>query len=555
MPRIRVPPIVASVLLQAVTLMLAAGGTWAAEAKHVIDLRFPPEGVTRITLRWDAWYGYCVLFAGDVNGDGRDDVLLRGPDRFWDSGTLLVHGRTDLPQQATLADFRGTFLRDGDCSGGGFCASWGGGGESAYAAPGDVDGDGYADFLVGSPWTACDAGEHCGVAMLVFGAPDFPAEASLDDLGSSGIRSVRFVASQAHMHAGSTVGSVGDIDADGRGDIGVYVAQWGSPEVKETSGVYVIFGPFEPSQEVRLSDVGRSIAGVVVAGVLGDHDSLGRSLAGGTDLNGDGFEDLVMGAPSTRDNSGSVCVLYGSAELPGEVHIEELGAWGTIFRSSAERGRFGFSVAAVGDVDGDGLGDILAGAPDLDTLASGGAAGRAYLIYGAEDWETEVFLDDPRLRKMELWNPSRSFGYGALGYALGGVGDWNSDGFSDFLVTGKRESEGMLDMIGHGYLIYGGSGLPGSAVAEDVGTPALPGVKITGEDSYLTFGSQVAPGGDFDGDGHSDLIVSSPFFLPQRPTERQESYLYLFRGGSAEPPLAIHGVEPDFGPLGGRRCG
>ncbi len=216
----------------------------------------------------------------------------------------------------------------------------------SVAIVGDVNRDGFDDILTGAPGT----NER---ALLFYGPVAGPLQATDADQTFTGTWDLGF-----------SVAGAGDLDDDGRDDIIV-----GDPELSNLAApvgrAFVWYGPgSSPIPDAEL---------------VGNPDSeLGTSVAGVGDVNGDGFDDVVVGAPnfdSNGDRSG-VALLY-LGPVAGTLNPNDAVA---ILRGMAVGDRAGHSVSAAGDVNGDGFADLLVGAPGNDTGAPDG--GMAYLYYG-----------------------------------------------------------------------------------------------------------------------------------------------------------------------------
>jgi len=178
----------------------------------------------------------------------------------------------------------------------------------------------------------------------------------------------------------------------------------------------------------------------------------------------------------------------------------------------------GSAVSGAGDVNGDGVGDFLVGAPHRDATATG--AGRVYVYFGgsAPDTVPDLVIDG----EAQADN---------LGYAVAPAGDVNGDGFGDFLTSARLHDGTGVD-AGRAYVYFGGS------------TPNdQPDLVIDGESTGDLLGYAVAPAGDVNGDGFGDFLIGAPFHGGTGPNLGR-AYLYL--GGSTpdiQPDLVIEGDQ------------
>ncbi|HCH66077.1 MAG TPA: hypothetical protein DFR83_24960, partial [Deltaproteobacteria bacterium] len=393
--------------------------------------------------------GHAFDVAGDVNGDGIDDLIV-GDSSL--SGAYIVFGPVSGDDEvSSLSD---GWIED---------PAVGDAGDAVATVP-DLDGDGYDELLIGCE--TCDpltAGDSYGAAWLVHG----PVTS-----GWSGELS----AADATWRGSSATGMFGggfhtETDFDGDGTVDFLLAESGA------SMAYVVLGTVTASGEASTA------ASVSFMGTSGDE--LGASMAVG-DLDGDGNEDYVLGAPNTDAGflgaSGAVYVLYGpqTGSVDVTTSYDAMLAYGTSTTAS-----YGHSVNAGGDVDGDGLVDLAVGAPDY-----GSGQGMAYVHYGAISGTL-----DPAAADINL-----SFD-GAYAHGLGtGVhigGDVDGDGSTDLVVTAASATQstlGVYTMLGPvssaSYLISGATDWYGENVA-------------------LEGGSQVQIG-DPNNDGFDDIVVGAP---------------------------------------------
>ena len=153
-------------------------------------------------------------------------------------------------------------------------------------------------------------------------------------------------------------------------------------------------------------------------------------LAGAGDVNGDGLADVMVSfqdfGANGRAQSGSVFVVYGSAST-GDVDLEQLGTRGFRVDGAHEWDQAGVSVAGLGDVDGDGFGDVAIAAPQLERYSGGVTHGALYVVFGSAATPASIDLAAPGSRVMRV---ARN----AIVYGAAGPGDVNGDGLSDLAV-------------------------------------------------------------------------------------------------------------------------
>ena len=484
-----------------------------------------------------AWCGMCVATAGDVNGDGYDDVLVTSPQ---EAGTFELEGRVDLfygsasglaPHPSwsrnswTIGYFLVSAAGAGDINGDGYddfvagmpgadnyigytgkVRCWFGSatGPSPFytdisgpavlsrfgasvSIPGDVNGDGYADVLVGAPGHTNDMGQ----VQLFLGQSSGISTTPSWTRNGTGYGSRR----------GESLFAAGDFNGDGHAD--VIVGTPGYDAVTADEGMVELHA----GTLTGIDDLQTALQWY--EGEEGD-SRIGCAVATAGDVNGDGFGDILIGS------EGMACLYYGGTHYPGEVDATRGGTLANEY--------YGWSVGFTGDVNADGYSDLLAG-------------GHMYSNGQANEGIVQLWLGaGPELLAATAdWQFEPNQANANAGWAVAGAGDVNGDGYGDALMGAVNYSSILppIDYVGRAYLFYGDP-------ADYLGSTPW---TYTGSYTDEGLGVSLATAGDVNADGYADILVGAPGYrVLGSPVGRAMLFLGSSTGPASTPDWQIVGT-------------
>jgi hypothetical protein len=325
------------------------------------------------------------------------------------------------------------------------------------SSAGDVNGDGFDDLIVGAPMGDNGGGTDAGEAYVIFGKASGFGTIDLTTLSPA--NGFMIQGDRAGDRAGWSVSAAGDVNGDGLADL-IIGAPRGDNGGTDAGEAYVVFGKTTGFGAVLdLASLTPSDGFIIQGDTLIDQAGISVSSAG--DVNGDGFDDLIVGAPGGDDggpNSGEAYVVFGKASGFGTIDLTNLSAAnGFIIQGDADADQTGWSVAAAGDVNGDGFDDLIVGAPMGDN--GGIDAGEAYVLFGKASGFGQVVGASRVIDLTNLTFPDGFIIQGDVlgdqaGWSVSAAGDINNDGFADLIVGAPMGDDGGNN-AGEAYVIFG----------------------------------------------------------------------------------------------------
>ncbi len=502
----------------------------------------------------NAWFGGSVSGAGDLNGDGYDDVIVgahaykkyktyKGLPYIYDEdfeGALFIYhgsgtGLSSTPVAVVESNWRYTFFGNsvsgvGDLNGDGFddlivgassyeyfeanegaaFAYYG----SASGIPtranpsieanylmtqfgisvsnaGDVNKDGYDDVIVGA--MLYDHGEpNEGAAFVYHGSAS----------GISYTHSAMVESNQTNANMGQSVSGAGDLNGDGYSDVIVGAWLYDHGEVDE-GAAFVYHGSASGISYIPSAMVESNQANA----------NLGRSVSGAGDLNGDGYADIIVGAPEyslESPHEGAAFVYHGG--VCGIVSNSNPGNANAVIVADQKDALLGISVSGAGDVNKDGYSDVLIGAPRYSNGEN--EEGAAFAFHGSASGIISKGKPENANTMLES-NQEGAF----LGMNVSSAGDVNGDSYADIIIGAEAYDNGETDE-GGAFIYHGGP----------TGISTIPASKLESNQADAFFGNSVSGAGDVNGDGYGDVVVGADWY---HNGSFQEGGAFLYHGSSS----------------------
>jgi hypothetical protein len=510
--------------------------------------------------------GVSVSSAGDVNGDGVDDLIIGAiyADPNFDTSageSYVVFGGINVGSSGTInlssLDGSNGFTLNGinsvDASGG------------SVSSAGDVNDDGVDDLIIGAFGSDPNGMPGAGESYVVFGGIGVGSSGTIELSSLDGTDGFVLNGIDAGDRSGESVSSAGDVNGDGVDDLIIGAINAAPNGLGLAGESYVVFGGagVGSSGTIELSSLDGS-TGFTLNGI-GPGDRTGWSVSSAGDVNGDGIDDLLTGTRYANSNFGQSYVVFGGAGVgtSGSINYASLdGTDGYLINGVSSNDQAGYSVSSAGDINNDGVNDLIIGAlaGDPNGLVNGG---ECFVVFGGAGVGTTGVIDLSTIDGTNGFVINGSATSEQLGFSVSCAGDVDGDDIDDLIVAGQSIGTNQRS-----YVVFGGEHVGSNGIIEVSSLDGSNGFGIDGIDFSDGSGRSVSSAGDINGDGVADLLIGALNADPNGMDAAGESYVVFGRsipdiwgapaGGAFENasnwisglvPVGVRAViiEPEFG--------
>ncbi|MDZ7965347.1 MAG: hypothetical protein RM368_10270 [Nostoc sp. DedSLP03] len=477
--------------------------------------------------------GFSVSNAGDINNDGIDDLIIGAgytdPNgNSYTGQSYVVFGRTNLGSGGSLnlssLDGNNGFIINGIAAKNSYSSSY------SVSNAGDINNDGIDDLIIGTSNTYPYDKDNAGQSYVVFGGTNLGSGGSLNLSSLDGNNGfiINGIAAKNSYSSSYSVSNAGDINNDGIDDL-IIGAGYTDPNGNSYTGQsYVVFGRTNLGSggSLNLSSLDGT-NGFLINGIA---ESSSVSNAG--DINNDGIDDLIIGAPGASPNgnyrAGQSYVVFGGTNLGsgGSLNLSSLdGTNGFLINGITENNLLGAFVNNAGDINNDGIDDLIVGALNLYPY-SRNYPWQSYVVFGKRNLGSGGTLN---LSSLDGTNGflinGITVGDDSEGISIRNAGDINNDGIDDLIIGAPAAKPNGIRNAGQSYVVFGGRNLGSGGIFNLAFLNGNNGFIINGIAANDFSGKSVSNAGDINNDGIDDLIIGAPYANPNGKEVAGQSYV------------------------------